>query len=216
MRSFLKPFALEEGMEYVDSVVMIPGTMAHCYDVNHGGKRILIDAGTAGSGKKIVSYYEKLHSKPEILLITHYHPDHIGGIPAIREAFNPRIYVPEGEKEVIAGKRRMVPADSIISKIMARTVRMKRNDGLLTMSDFHLDGVEVLSTAGHTPDSRSFIFENLKGIFVGDAAMKKKDRITFNRSFTLFPDRAEKSIETITSYRGYTVYPGHGNIFKIQ
>lgn len=202
-------------MEYVDSIIVIPGTMAHCYDVSHGGKRILIDAGTSGSGKKIVSYYEKLHSKPDILLITHYHPDHIGGIPYIKEAFNPRIYVPEGEKDVISGNRRMVPANSLISKFITRMAKMNKNDDLLPMSEFSMDSVKVISTAGHTPDSRSFVFENMKSIFVGDAAMQKKDQIVYNRSFTLFPDKAEKSIDLIKNYKGYTVYPGHGNVFKI-
>ncbi len=202
-------------MEYVDSIVMIPGTMAHCYDVNHAGMHILIDAGTKGSGKKIVSYYEKLHSKPDILLITHYHPDHIGGIPAIRDAFHPKIYVPEGEKDVISGKRKMIPANSLISKIISRTAKMNKNEGLIPMSEFSMEGVKVISTAGHTPDSRSFVFENMKSIFVGDAAIKKKDKIIYNRSFTLFPDKAEKAIKTLKSYEGYTIYPGHGSVFKI-
>ena len=202
-------------MEYVDSVVMIPKTLAHSYDVTYDGKRILIDAGTKGSGRKIIQYYERLHAKPEIVLITHYHPDHIGGLSQIMERFNPHVYVPEGEMEVISGKRKMIPASSFISRLIARTSKIDKKDGLLPLGKFNLNGVRVIPTNGHTPDSRSFLFENLKCIFVGDAMYIKKGDIIFNKKFTIFPDKARASIEKIKSYHGYTVYPGHGNTFKL-
>ena len=61
---------------------------------------IFIDGGKAGDGNKVVMHYdtyirrhvEKLHSQPEIIIIsTHPHKDHVGGIPYIIEYFKRRV-----------------------------------------------------------------------------------------------------------------------------
>lgn len=117
--------------------------------------------------------------------------------------------------EVISGKRKMIPASSLISRLVAKTSKIEKKEGLLPLGKFNPNGVRVILTNGHTPDSRSFLFENLKSILVGDAAYMRKGNIVFNKKFTILPDKAKDSIEKIKSYHGYTLYPGHGDTFEL-
>lgn len=74
------------------------GTLrAHFIDVGQGdssffelpdGRTMLVDAGESDAGSAVVSYIKKLgYSRIDILVATHPHSDHIGGIPAVMRAF---------------------------------------------------------------------------------------------------------------------------------
>lgn len=66
---------------------------AHFIDVNYGDsillklpqrETMLIDGGTEEYGEQVVDYIKNCHvQKLDIVVITHSHPDHIGGIPAV-------------------------------------------------------------------------------------------------------------------------------------
>jgi len=53
------------------------------------GKTVcLVDTGVAGSGKMIFDYIERSGRRPEeifLMVLTHSHPDHIGGAQSIKE-----------------------------------------------------------------------------------------------------------------------------------
>lgn len=73
----------------------------HFIDVGHGdatlvripgGKDILIDTGRLSSGAKLCRYLEGQGVKKlDRLIVTHPHPDHIGGVFAVFDAFSPAI-----------------------------------------------------------------------------------------------------------------------------
>ncbi len=203
-------------MEVANSFTLIPGTMANCYDVSFNGKRFLIDAGTKGSGKKIIEFYNTLRSKPDLVLITHYHPDHIGGLSLVKEEYNPAIYVPDGEIDVVMGKKKMVPAKSFLSKFVAVAMKSASVKDVHPVSEFKYEGVVVIKSNGHTPDSTSYLFTNLRALFVGDAVMKDGEEITVNKTFTLNYDEALNSIKTLSQEKEATVFPGHGKPFRFD
>lgn len=70
---------------------------AHFIDVGQGdseflelpdGKTMLVDAGEASAGDKVVSYIRGLgHDRIDYVVATHPHADHIGGLPAVLSAF---------------------------------------------------------------------------------------------------------------------------------
>ena len=200
-------------MVQVGAINLIPGTMAHCYDISIDRKRYLIDAGMKGSGRKIVEYYKGLNAKPETVLITHYHPDHIGGLSLIKDAFNPSIYVPDGEIEVVRGRAHMVPAGSFRSKFISRMVKTTPVEGIMPVSAMEDENVQVIPTPGHTPDSRSYFFPSLNAMFVGDSAILSKGIMSINKGFTLDYNRAMKSLESIKKMRGTMIYAGHGESY---
>jgi len=197
-------------MKISENIELIDGTMANCYSVNLDGKAILIDAGMKGSGRKIVDFYHNLGVSPEFVLITHYHPDHVGGLSIISDEFHSQIYVPDVELDVISGNSKITPARSFMSKFVSSMIRTKPVSDLNLASKLSLPGLQVVGTNGHTPGSTSYYFPAFKALFVGDAVNVKDGKMEINRAFTLDYPSAEKSRERILQFHGVTIYPGHG------
>ncbi|MCL4451143.1 MAG: MBL fold metallo-hydrolase [Candidatus Thermoplasmatota archaeon] len=201
-------------MKVSPSVERIDGTMANAYTFSADGKIILVDAGTKGSGKKIISFFKQKGSKPDIVLITHYHPDHIGGLKEISDAFSPMIYMPDREVDVATGKARIKPASSFMSKFVAKIMRIDPVTAVEPASSLSLDGVEVIETPGHTPGSTSYFLKEDGVIFVGDAVVNSHGSLKINKGFTLDIDRAEQSKQLILDHEGSIILSGHGEPFK--
>lgn len=203
-------------MKITNNIDLIDGTMANCYSVNLDGKQILIDAGTKGSSKKIIEYYKKKNTKPDIVIITHYHPDHVGGLKSIKNEFNPKIYVPDAEIDVISGKEKMKPAKSLASKMVSGFMKSEPVDNLNRASELSLDGLEVVETPGHTPGSTSYFFSNDNALFVGDAVVVSAAKLGLNKAFTLDMARAEDSRRKIMDHPATIILSGHGEVYRKQ
>lgn len=203
-------------MKISDSVEMIDGTMAHTYVVRHEGKVVLIDTGMKSSGKRIIQYFEEHSEKPDIILITHYHPDHIGGLSTICEKYKPSVYAPREELEVIRGQKKPIPAKSVMSKFVSAVSRSGAVENVSGLDELSLDWMKVVETRGHTPGSASFLFEPESFLFVGDAVTVKNQEASVNRQFSLDLEEAEKSRKKILSMSGVTILPGHGDPLRIQ
>ncbi len=201
-------------LKVTDNIDLIDGTMANCYSVKSDSGEILIDAGTKGSAKKIISYYEGKGVKPVAVLITHYHPDHVGGLKEVSDAFHPEIYVPDAEIEVISGKEKMTPAPSMLSKLVAGIMKSSPVNGLKKASEMSINGVAVVETPGHTPGSTSYYFERDSALFVGDAVVIKNGQTGLNKAFTLDMARASESKKKIESHPASLVLSGHGQPLK--
>lgn len=201
-------------MKVSPGVERIDGTMANAYTFSAEGKLILVDAGTRGSGKKIISHFKLKGSKPDIVLITHYHPDHIGGLKEISDAFSPKIYMPDREVDVATGKARIKPTSSFMSKFVAKIMRIDPVNAVEPASSLSLDGVDVIETPGHTPGSTSYFFKEDNVIFVGDAVVNSHGSLTINKGFTLDMPRAEQSKQLILDHEGSIILSGHGEPFK--
>ena len=167
-------------MKVSDSVTRIEGTMAHTYSVEHDGLVILIDAGMKSSGKKIIDYYQEAGKKPDIILITHYHPDHIGGLAMLKEKYSPKIYAPRDEISVIEGKDRPVQPKRMLSKLVSVLGRTEAVSGVIPVEDFSSPWMKIIPTVGHTPGSTSYYFEPESLLFVGDAVTIKGTEASVN------------------------------------
>jgi len=201
-------------MKLDDGIFLIDGTMANCYLVQYQGKNILIDAGMKGSAKKIISFFNEMKIKPDVVLITHTHVDHIGGLKDIREEFNPEIYVPDREVNVAKGLEK-VPSAGGLASLIGGLSKPKPVENVVPLSKMKIEGVEIVDTAGHTPGSTSYRFPSLNAIFVGDAVQEHNGRYEFNKSFTLDHKKAQESLDKILGMHGTFAYPGHGSRFRI-
>lgn len=201
-------------MKISESVDLIDGTMGNCYSINLQDKTILVDAGTKGSGKKCIEYYRQNGKKPNIVLITHYHPDHIGGLKTVFDEFHPEIYAPDLEVDVIEGRSRPAPGRSMISRIVSSAVKSQPVRGVKKASDLQLKEIEVLKTPGHTPGSTSYFLKDEGILFVGDAVVTNSGRPSVNRAFTSDYDMAQKSMKEIIDYPGKMILSGHGRPFE--
>lgn len=197
-------------MKITEHIDLIDGTMANCYSVRLGENTVLIDAGMKGSAKKIIMYYNEKKAKPEIILITHYHPDHVGGLHILTEEFKPDVFVPDREVDVITGKAKPVPTRSIMSHIVAGMARITPVGSVKSASELKIDGIHVVETPGHTPGSTSYYVEEDDALFVGDAVNNTRNGLQINKGFTLNLKEAEKSRQIIMEHEAKLILPGHG------
>ncbi|MEM0140152.1 MAG: MBL fold metallo-hydrolase, partial [Ferroplasma sp.] len=158
-------------MIVADGIELIDGTVANAYLAEISGHYILVDCGTPGTGRKIVKFLENKKIRPETVLITHYHPDHIGGLYKIYTEYRPEIFVPDGELNIING--RSGPENSrVLPKFFAFLLRSPEVSDINPVSSMRIDGISHISTPGHTIDSTSYAISG--GIlFSGDAAVNR-------------------------------------------
>jgi hydroxyacylglutathione hydrolase len=180
----------------------------NCYIVyNQEKKCLIIDPGE--EAEKLIKFIKEKGVKPQAVLITHAHFDHIGALDDIREEFDIPAYIHEkeanwlldpalnGSQLFMAGKMvRMKPADHILT-----------NEGKMTVGDFSF---HVYETPGHSPGSVSFYFENEGFVVAGDALFNG----SIGRTDLPFGNHEQllKSIhdKLLTLPEETIVLPGHG------
>lgn len=202
-------------MKISDAVERIDGTMANAYVISLGGKKVLVDAGTEGSGRKIVDFFTKNGSKPDYVLITHYHMDHVGGLKLIYDTFRPAIYAPGVEVPVIQGRQKMEVAPGFLPRLVASVSKAKPVEDVRDVATFSLEGLKVIETPGHTPGSTSFLLEQERLIFSGDAISTDGGKASVNRRFTYDQAKALESFDKVMGMKPITILPGHGEPLTI-
>lgn len=201
-------------MKISDSIEKIDGAMANSYLIMIDGMNIIVDAGTPGSGKKITGYLEDHKIKPDAILITHYHVDHVGGLSRIYEKYHPEIFVPANELSIISGSE-PVPPKPFLPKFASTIMRARKVKDLKSSSDMNISGIELVKTPGHTRDSTSYYLKEQKVVFSGDAAVNLKGVPGYNKGFAANPENAEKSLKAIRTMDAL-ILPGHGDKMDLR
>ena len=141
---------------------------------------VLVDAGGVGSRRLIsAGLRDAGYSMDDIRLVavTHYHPDHTGGLEPLSKASMP-IAAHEDEAPIISREVEypnpfIGPALGVMTKPLIRSVagkgvpvayRLGDGDALPTA-----DAVRIVHTPGHTPGSMCLYVESKKLLIVGDA-----------------------------------------------
>lgn len=171
---------------------------------------LVIDTGLEAG--RLVDFLKQNQLNPTAVLLTHGHPDHAAGIPALRESFPEiKVYIHKLDADMLTDDRsnfglltgkshNAQPADVLIEE-----------EGVIEQAGIKL---EVLHTPGHTPG--------------GICLYSKEEGIVFTDD-TLFADSVGRTdlggnmAQLIKSIReklftlpdGTTVYPGHGPVTTI-
>ncbi len=140
------------------------------------GKRVyLIDTGVASAERVIFDYLKKTGRKPHDIagiLQTHSHPDHIGSTKMIQKKSGCIVAAEQREKSWIENiklqeKERPVPGfKALVGGSCAVTRVLKDKEEVSLDDDLRL---RVLHTPGHSQGSVSFLFQQDKALFTGDA-----------------------------------------------
>ncbi len=200
-------------MKINDNIELIDNTMANAYYLKLNDLNILVDAGTKGSGKKIIKFFENEKIKPDVVLITHYHPDHTGGLKEIYDKYKPKIYVPNGEMDAIKGTKKIKDA-SALSKFVSSIMRVEKIDNVISVINLVIPDIEHYNTPGHTVDSNSYILKKENIIFSGDAIISKNGKPYINKLFSWNMDLANDSMKRLLNLKPKLILPGHGEPLK--
>ncbi|MDD1658088.1 MAG: MBL fold metallo-hydrolase [Methanomicrobiales archaeon] len=205
-------------MEITPGVHRIDGMRGNCYLIARDGL-VLIDTGLPRTSWKILTYVRNtLHRNPSeihTILVTHYHMDHVGNLPALRKATAARVAVHEGDAPYLSGEKPM-PLPEWPRSLLIRLVRPFlgwtpiRADILLRDGDT-LAGLTCIHTPGHTPGSICLFDPVERVLFVGDALMTEGGRIQGpSERFSLFQEQARRSLEKVAGLDFDVILGGHG------
>lgn len=197
----------------------------------------LIDAGLALSGSKIKSFAEDHFGKgtrPQAIVLTHGHFDHVGAIEDLLGDWNVPVYAHSAEMPFLTGGAKYPPPDpsvgggimAVLSPLYPRTstvnlaghVQALPADGSVPT----LPGWRYLHTPGHAPGHISLFREEDKVLLPGDAftstkqesflaiAQQKPELHGPPSYYTPDWDSARASVRQLANLRPLTVAPSHG------
>ena len=167
--------------------------LTNCYLVASKSELLIIDPG--GEKEKILREVATTKAKLKYIVNTHGHPDHIFANEEIRKETGAKILIHRAEKDFIEFKADKFLNDGDEIKVGESTLK-------------------VLHTPGHTRGGICLLGSDF--VFTGDTLFKDGCGRTDLPGGS--QEDLEKSLEKLKKILkpGMTVYPGHGEIFKID
>ena len=168
------------------------------------GKIAIIDPGTKNNN--ILNIIEDYELKPDIIVNTHSHFDHIGGNEFLQKKYDIKIAVHKAEKNFLSDPSKNL-SELLGNKIISPEPEIILEDSNLV--NLGSKKFEVIHTPGHSPGGISLYNKEEKILFSGDTIFKTGvGRYDFSSS-----DK-EKLINSIKRLLklddDVKVYPGHG------
>lgn len=210
--------------------------LVNLYAVRHEDRTwTLVDAGLYLSADRVrrwtVSHFED--RRPEAIILTHGHFDHVGSLKTLADGWNVPVYVHALELPYVTGQRQYPPPDpkvgggmmSVLSPLYPRgpidlgnRIRALPDDGSVPS----MPGWRWVHTPGHTDGHVSFFRTTDRTLLVGDAfcttdqesflaIMQQKPELHGPPAYyTSDWDAARVSVEKLAGLRPLVVAPGHG------
>ena len=137
----------------------------NCSILSEDGKAWIVDPGHEAD--RIAALLEKKELKPEAILLTHAHFDHIGAVAGLLERFpSLPVYIGEKDVAVISHPMNQLPPDYPPVKKPASLKAIGQAGSIEGLVG--LQGLEVIETPGHTPGGVCYYLPSEKLLLAGD------------------------------------------------
>jgi len=166
-------------------IFIIGGPYAFVYLVED----VLIDTGTGFWGKKISEYLKEKGIRLRMLLLTHSHYDHVGGLPYILKSQSPQIFAHPYVEKVLSSEKALTLINDLNKKEMEllnfsdESYKFEHFEFLPLedgqMIDLKHHTITVYYTPGHTRDSVTFLIEPERIAIVGESTGVPNYKNTF-------------------------------------
>mgnify|MGYP002622372391 FL=1 len=133
-----------------------------------GGPCWIIDPGLPPSATQIINHVKQKSLRPEALILTHGHADHIAGVPEVRGVWTELpVYIAKEEAATLTD-----PRENLSSGMgMSFAPGIKETRDLAAGSQLTLDDTtwHILDVSGHSPGGRALYCATAGIAIVGDA-----------------------------------------------
>lgn len=172
------------------------------------GANIIIDPGA--DFDIIQKHLKGYNIKPDFILNTHGHHDHIGAVSAIILNYKIPFYIHELEEPIITDPEKNFSSFFGENELSLKTYNLIKDTDYNYFADF---GIEIINAPGHTPGSIMLKAGNY--LFTGDLLFKG----AIGRTDLPGGNTAEikKSLANLKKMdRQLIIYPGHGQSSNLE
>ncbi len=175
----------------------------NCYILFNEDKKALV-FDPSYDGKRILSEIKSRGLEVEAIFLTHTHFDHIGALDVVAKDLDVMTYLGGEEYEWVQNPA-LNGSSRFGETVTTNVKREELEDGLFETESFKF---EVLSTPGHSPGSKSFVFDDF--VISGDVLFNKgvgRTDLYMGNEKELMHSIKEKLFKLDENM---DVYPGHG------
>ncbi|GIN71776.1 MBL fold metallo-hydrolase [Bacillus sp. J14TS2] len=197
---------------------------------------VLVDAGMPYSAPAIIKETEKRfgeNCRPEAILLTHGHFDHIGAVIELIEHWDIPVYAHQLELPFLTGERDYPEPDATVEGgMVAKLSPYFPNDAIQLGNHVqalpedgsvpYMPGFRWLHTPGHSPGHVSFFRDEDRALIAGDAFITVKQDALYKvftqeqeingppRYLTTDWNAARESVQKLAALKPDTAIVGHG------
>lgn len=227
------------GQEVVSDIYCLPIQIVNIVFIgarHQAGEWVLVDAGMPNSAESIISQAEQRfgeNCRPQAMILTHGHFDHVGAIVDLVKHWKVPVYAHELELPYLTGKADYPKGDSTVhGGLVSELSPLFPNQGIDLGSHVSalphdgsvpgISGWQWIHTPGHTPGHISLFRTEDGSLIAGDAVITVKQESLLKvilqtqelhgppAYFTTDWQAAWDSVRRIAALRPTTLVTGHG------